>query len=166
MQGAPLVDWYGFKPKYLFSYHLKAEFRFTSFLLDFSIYQILLEYLLCVSSVHYKCFKSNVEALTHLILIQQPYTFVIVLFGYIFSSFQSSSLWLLGPNYEPRLNKHVCSNVMSSHFWEGNGSVILQYSCLENSTDRVAWQATVYGVTKSQTQLTDFHFLWKFNQSY
>ena len=26
-----------------------------------------------------------------------------------------------------------------------------QYSCMENSMDRVAWQATVYGVTKSQT---------------
>ena len=29
----------------------------------------------------------------------------------------------------------------------------LQYSCLENSTDRGAWQATVHGVTKSQTRL-------------
>ena len=27
----------------------------------------------------------------------------------------------------------------------------LQYSCLENSMDRGAWQATVYGVAKSQT---------------
>ena len=26
----------------------------------------------------------------------------------------------------------------------------LQYSCLENPMDRGAWQATVYGVTKSQ----------------
>ena len=30
---------------------------------------------------------------------------------------------------------------------EGNGNP-LQYSCLENSTDRGAWQATVHGVTK------------------
>ena len=29
----------------------------------------------------------------------------------------------------------------------------LQYSCLENPMDRGAWQATVHGVTKSQTQL-------------
>ena len=29
-----------------------------------------------------------------------------------------------------------------------------QYSCLENSMDRGAWQATVQGVTKSQTQLS------------
>ena len=28
---------------------------------------------------------------------------------------------------------------------------LLQYTCLENSTDRGAWQATVYEVTKSQT---------------
>ena len=27
----------------------------------------------------------------------------------------------------------------------------LQYSCLENSTDRGAWWATVHGVAKSQT---------------
>ena len=30
---------------------------------------------------------------------------------------------------------------------EGNGNP-LQYSCLENSMDRGAWWATVYGVTK------------------
>ena len=35
----------------------------------------------------------------------------------------------------------------------GNGNP-LQYSCLENSMDRGAWWATVYGVTKSQTQLS------------
>ena len=29
----------------------------------------------------------------------------------------------------------------------------LQYSCLENSMDRGAWQATVCGVSQSQTQL-------------
>ena len=34
----------------------------------------------------------------------------------------------------------------------GNGNP-LQYSCLENSTDREAWWATVHGITKSQTQL-------------
>ena len=29
----------------------------------------------------------------------------------------------------------------------------LQYSCLENLKDREAWQATVHGVARSQTQL-------------
>ena len=33
---------------------------------------------------------------------------------------------------------------------EGNGNP-LQYSWLENPTDREGWKATVYGVTKSQT---------------
>ena len=33
---------------------------------------------------------------------------------------------------------------------EGNGNP-LQYYCLENSTNRGAWQATVHGITKSQT---------------
>ena len=36
----------------------------------------------------------------------------------------------------------------------GNGNP-LQYSCLENSMDRDAWQATVHGVPQSQTQLRD-----------
>ena len=37
---------------------------------------------------------------------------------------------------------------------EGNGNP-LQYSCLENPMDREAWQATVYGVAKSQTRLSN-----------
>ena len=38
---------------------------------------------------------------------------------------------------------------------EGNGNP-LQYSCLENSMDRGAWWATVHGVAKSRTGLSDF----------
>ena len=37
---------------------------------------------------------------------------------------------------------------------EGNGNP-LQYSCLENSMDRGAWQAIVHGVTKSRTRLSN-----------
>ena len=37
---------------------------------------------------------------------------------------------------------------------EGNGNP-LQYSCLENPMDRRAWWATVHGVTKSQTRLSN-----------
>ena len=33
---------------------------------------------------------------------------------------------------------------------EGNGN-LLQYSCLENSVDREAWQTTVCEIAKSQT---------------
>ena len=31
----------------------------------------------------------------------------------------------------------------------------LQYSCLENSMDRGAWQATVHGIAESQTRLSN-----------
>ena len=41
---------------------------------------------------------------------------------------------------------------------EGNGNP-LQHSCLENPMDGGAWQATVHGVAKSRTQLTDLTFL-------
>jgi len=43
---------------------------------------------------------------------------------------------------------------------EGNGNP-LQYSCLENPMDRGAWWATVHGVTKSWTRLSDFTFTFK-----
>ena len=45
---------------------------------------------------------------------------------------------------------------------EGNGNP-LQYSCLENSMDGGAWQATVHGVTKSRTRLSDFTFTFHFH---
>ena len=37
---------------------------------------------------------------------------------------------------------------------EGNGNP-LQYTCLENPMDRGPWWATVLGVTKSPTRLSD-----------
>ena len=37
---------------------------------------------------------------------------------------------------------------------EGNGNP-LQYSCMENSMDRGAWWATVHGVAKSWTRLSN-----------
>ena len=39
----------------------------------------------------------------------------------------------------------------------GNGNP-LQYSCLENPMDEGAWWASVHGVAKSRTQLSDFSF--------
>ena len=45
---------------------------------------------------------------------------------------------------------------------EGN-STPLQCSCLENSMDGVAWWATVHGVTKSRTRLSDFTFTFHFH---
>ena len=40
----------------------------------------------------------------------------------------------------------------------GNGNP-LQYPCLENPMDGGAWRATVHGVAKSWTRLSDFTFL-------
>ena len=37
---------------------------------------------------------------------------------------------------------------------KGNGNP-LQYSCLKNSMDIRAWQATVHGIAKNWTQLSD-----------
>ena len=42
---------------------------------------------------------------------------------------------------------------------EGNGSP-LQYSCLKNSMDIGAWQATAHGVSKSWTGLSDYTASW------
>ena len=41
----------------------------------------------------------------------------------------------------------------------GNGNP-LQYACLENPMNGEAWQATVHGVTKSQTWLSNFTSQW------
>ena len=46
---------------------------------------------------------------------------------------------------------------------EGNGNP-LQYSCLENSMDGGAWWATVNGVSKSRTLLSDFTFTFHFSR--
>ena len=45
---------------------------------------------------------------------------------------------------------HLDFTTFISLFGEGNGNP-LQYSCLENPTDKGVWQVTVHGVAKSQT---------------
>ena len=55
------------------------------------------------------------------------------------------------------MNKNLLCNklpVIHGVFGEGNVDP-LQYPCLENSMDRGAWWATVCGVTKSRTHLSD-----------
>ena len=44
----------------------------------------------------------------------------------------------------------------------GGNSNPLQYSCLENPTDRRTWRTTVQGVSKSQTQQSDLAHLHTF----
>ena len=46
---------------------------------------------------------------------------------------------------------HDCSKPSGG----GNGNP-LQYSCLGNPMDRGTWQATVHGITKSRTRLSDW----------
>ena len=48
------------------------------------------------------------------------------------------------------------------HGGEGNGTP-LHYSCLEHPMDGGAWWAAVHGVAKSQTQLSDFTFIFHFH---
>ena len=52
--------------------------------------------------------------------------------------------------------------ILRSYFGEGNGTP-LQYSCLENPMDRGPWWATVHGVAKSRTRLSDFTFTFHFH---
>ena len=47
---------------------------------------------------------------------------------------------------------------------EENGNPF-QYSCLENPKDGEAWKATVHGVAKSQTRLSDFTFTFTLHVS-
>ena len=46
---------------------------------------------------------------------------------------------------------------LQEYIGEGNGNP-LQYSCLENPMDGGAWRATVHGVAKGRTRLSDFTF--------
>ena len=54
-----------------------------------------------------------------------------------------NSLFWLEKNTQNYIYAHV-------HIGEGHGNS-LQHSCLENSIDRGAWQATVHGVAQSDT---------------
>ena len=58
--------------------------------------------------------------------------------------------WVRSLGREDPLEKGMATQGRS--LGEGNGNP-LQYSSLENSRDRGAWWAAVYGVTLSQTQL-------------
>ena len=61
----------------------------------------------------------------------------------------------------PRRSRLLISWLQSPSAGEGNGNP-LQYSCLENSMGRGAWWATVHGVAKSRTRLSDFTLTFHF----
>ena len=64
-------------------------------------------------------------------------------------------------SYQPFQLCWICGSPFSPLPGEGNGNP-LQYSCLESPMDRGAWQATVHGVTKNQTRLSNRHFHFHF----
>ena len=69
--------------------------------------------------------------------------------GFPHSSIGKESAWNAGgPSSIPGLGRSP---------GEGNGNLPL-YSCLENPTDGGAWWATVHGVGRSQTHLSNFTF--------
>ena len=55
-------------------------------------------------------------------------------------------------------------SMVSDLFTEGTGTP-LQYSCLENPMDGGAWWATVLGVAKSRTRLSDSTFTFHLHAS-
>ena len=59
------------------------------------------------------------------------------------------------PRFNPWVRKSLWKRVLGSGRFPGVEKVnTLQHSCLENSMDRGAWQATIHGVAKSQMQLS------------
>ena len=80
--------------------------------------------------------------------------------GHILPFGWGSSFW---PSLDTKMD-HVISNIgsFSSSVGEGDDTP-LQYSCLENPTDRGAWWAAVHRVTKSWTRLCDFPFTFHFH---
>ena len=57
--------------------------------------------------------------------------------------------------YFPGKNTGVGCLALLQRIFPTQGWNSLQYSCLENFMDRGAWQATVHGVAKGQTRLSD-----------
>ena len=69
---------------------------------------------------------------------------------------------VLWKEWKNRLYAQYISYVVYIRRREGNGPP-LQYSCLENPMDGGARWATVHGVAKSQTRLSDFTFTFHFH---
>ena len=77
---------------------------------------------------------------------------------------------VIGASLVAQRLKHL-PGMWETHVWslgredplEKENGTPLQYSCLENPMDGGAWWATVHGVTKSQTRLSDFTFTFHFH---
>ena len=95
----------------------------------------------------------------------------------IFTTQRKTVFWCLNMGlpwwlkWQKKKKKYACkegdpfSNPGSGRSPAGGHGNTLQYSCLENPMNRGVWQAMVYGVAKSRTQLSDFHFQAHFSLS-
>ena len=74
----------------------------------------------------------------------------------VFLTTDSLPRWLTGkePTCQCRRHRDMGSIPGSGRSLRRGHSNPIQYSCLENPTDRGVWWVTVHGVTKSQTQLS------------
>ena len=74
-------------------------------------------------------------------------------------SLQHASQWLM----QAGILLNTCHQIPQCSTYNGNP---LQYSCLENSMDREAWQATVHRVSKRQIWLSDYRPLTHYLPTY
>ena len=88
------------------------------------------------------CFPSSYKCNRCVLLSENLISFMVVQKIQGLPAMQETWVWSLG---------------LEDHLVKGNGYP-LKYSCLANSMDRGAWQATVHGVTKSRTQLSTNSF--------
>ena len=79
--------------------------------------------------------------------------------SYFSSLIETPDKRIFRPQLDLQKHRKVLGLIPGSERSPGEGyGYPLQYSCLENSMDRGAWQAIVHGVTKSQTRWSDKHF--------
>ena len=106
------------------------------------------------------CHHFSLFLLLLLFMCLRVYLYFMFVYVYILSLFTHFFFFLLFPGGSvgeiPACNTGDPDSIPGSGRFpgEGNGNP-LQYSCLENSTDRGAWQATVHGIPKSQTGLSN-----------
>ena len=114
---------------------------------------ILIELVTCSASSS-ACLINQSEQLVDYSLLREPSWFS----GTIV--YATRLLWWLGGKESASASKAgVSGSNPGSGRSPGEGnSYPLQYYCLENSTDRRVWRATVHEVTKSWTQLRDYTF--------
>ena len=81
--------------------------------------------------------------------------------SYCLKNFEIKQIWIhLHPQKAIETGHSLPCFIFTTFF---NLGTPLQYSCPENPMDGGAWWATVHGVSKSQTQLSDFTFTFHFH---